>query len=568
VSAVAERTQWARRRVVAGRERPWGWIVLGLLLIAGFAVIVRVGHGTTFYFDEWDFVQNRRAWNADALLVPHNEHLSLLPVLVYKLLFATVGLEHYAAYRIAGALFHLLCVALLFAYARRRVGDLLALAASITLLFLGSGYIDILWPFQIGFLASLAAGLVALLALDREDRRGDVLAALALAVALASSSIGIPFLIAVIVELAGRRDRARWWVAAAPLALYALWFATYRSKGQSAANGITADNLFDTPAYVAQAAAGAAGALFGLDPDWGRSLIVALVLAVALGAALGAANVFSWRLAALAALPLAFWALTGATRASINEPTASRYLYPGALFLLLLGIEAARGRRAPAPLLAVLGVLVLGTTVANAGQLRDGARAQRDLATTLQGSLAAAAVAGPELPGRFVPAPAVAPQIRLGPYRAAVNDLGSPVPPASELPGTFQASRAAADEVLIRGYGLSAVAAPVPDGGGAPPVERAEGATQAAVDGCLLARPQGAAPAITVTVPAGGLVLDPEQGTASVQLRRWSDTGTELASRAAPGEPVAIRIPADAAQAPWHARVAFRAPVRICSGTA
>ncbi len=564
MTAVAEETRTARlRRGAAGRS--WGWPALAGLLVLGFAVLVYSGHDTTFFYDEWDFVQLRRDWSLDSLLRPHNEHLSVLPVLLYKTLFATVGLEQYAAYRVAGVLVHLTCVALLFAYARRRVGDLLALGAALLLLFLGSGYVDILWPFQIGFLGSLAAGIGALLALDREDRRGDVVAAVLLGVALACSSIGIPLLAAALVELLGRRERGRLWVVGAPLALYAVWYVGYRSHGGSAAGGVTADNIFDTPAYVAQAAAGAAGALLGLDPDWGRILIVGIVAAVVVAAAMPLRGVGSWRLAALAVLPLAFWSLTAATRASINEPTTSRYLYPGALFLLLLAVEAARGRRATPPLLAVLAVLLLGATVANVGLLRDGARQQRDQATNVRGALAAAEAAGDALPGDFVPAPTIAPQVRLDTYRAAVADLGSPVPPASELPRDFQAARAVADEVLMRGYGIRAVPATAPSDGSAPAVEQAEQAGQGEAGGCLLASPRGDAPAISVTVPEGGLLVDPEQGTAPVQLRRWSDVGTDVSGQAAPGQPIAIRIPPDAAGVPWHARIAFTSPVRVCA---
>ena len=66
------------------------------------------------------------------------------------------------------------CVVLLFVYARRRVGDLLALGAAAVVALLGPAWPDILWPFQIGFLGSLAAGIGALLCLDRADRRGDI----------------------------------------------------------------------------------------------------------------------------------------------------------------------------------------------------------------------------------------------------------------------------------------------------------------------------------------------------------------------------------------------------------
>ena len=181
-----------RRSLPAGA----GWIAFGALALVAFAGLLYLGRSTTFYFDEWDWVQGRRAWNAAALLEPHNEHLSLVPVLVFKLLFSTVGTDSYVPFRVAGLLLHCGVAALLFAYTRKRVGELLALGAAAVVLFLGTAWPDVLWPFQIGFLSSLAAGIGALLALDREDRRGDVIAAVLLGVALASSSLGLPLLAA------------------------------------------------------------------------------------------------------------------------------------------------------------------------------------------------------------------------------------------------------------------------------------------------------------------------------------------------------------------------------------
>ena len=102
------------------------WLALAGLLALTAAVILYLGRSTTFYFDEWNFVLERRAWGLDALLEPHNEHLSLVPVLIYKALFSTLGIDAYAPYRVAGVVVHLIVLVLLFVYARRRVGDVLA----------------------------------------------------------------------------------------------------------------------------------------------------------------------------------------------------------------------------------------------------------------------------------------------------------------------------------------------------------------------------------------------------------------------------------------------------------
>jgi len=130
--------------------------------------------------------------DARAFLTPHNEHLVLFPVGVYKALFATVGLTEHWVYRLTVVGAHLVCVALVFVLARRRVGDGLALAASVLILFLGSAYENLLWPFQVGLVASVAAGLGTLLMLDRRDTRGDISACLLLTLSLASGSVGVP----------------------------------------------------------------------------------------------------------------------------------------------------------------------------------------------------------------------------------------------------------------------------------------------------------------------------------------------------------------------------------------
>src|SRR3954468_13014158 len=107
----------------------------------------------------------RRPTTCGIFLEPHNEHFSLVPVIVYKLLFATAGLDHYAPYRIVALALHLTIAALVFVFVRSRAGDVLALAGATLLLFLGAGFEDVLWPFQIGFMSALAAGLGALILL-------------------------------------------------------------------------------------------------------------------------------------------------------------------------------------------------------------------------------------------------------------------------------------------------------------------------------------------------------------------------------------------------------------------
>src|SRR5439155_13023036 len=77
------------------RSSPLGWVALGVLLVAGAVVLLHQIRGTTFWFDEWVWVAERHGSGLHSLLEPHNEHFSLVPVAIYKLLFATAGLDHY-----------------------------------------------------------------------------------------------------------------------------------------------------------------------------------------------------------------------------------------------------------------------------------------------------------------------------------------------------------------------------------------------------------------------------------------------------------------------------------------
>ena len=451
------------------------WVGLAGLLVAAAALILYLGRSTGFYYDEWNFVLERRAWSLDALLQPHNEHLSVVPVLIYKLLFSAVGIESYTPYRVAGVAVHLTVLVLLFVYARRRVGDVLALGIVVLIAVFGSAWPDVMWPFQAGFLGSLAAGIGALLCLDRGDRRGEIAASALLTVALASSSLGIPILAAAAIEVLGRPDRRRrWFVLVAPAVLYGLWYLGYHSgDGRE-----SIDNLLSTPAYVAEAAAAAVGSVFGLGTEWGRPLTIAVIALLVLAIRRGAPD--PWRLAALIALPLVFWALTGLARADLHEPGAPRYLYPGAIFLLLIAVEAARGLRVSREALAALVVLLGFAAISNVGLLRNGAGYLRDQTAELDGALAAVRLAGPRVSPQFRPQPTVAPQIFAGSYLAAVKDLGSPAPAPEELPRLFGRGRAAADGTLRGAYGIAlAPASGQADGRGAGAGERGRDADDA-----------------------------------------------------------------------------------------
>lgn len=255
------------------------WVLLAGLLIATGALLYYETRGTTLWFDEWTWLLHRRADSLASYLDTHNGHLSLIPIAIYKLLFATAGIRSSAPYRVLVIIAHLSCCLLLFVYARRRVGAFLALVTTTVLLLFGPGWENLLWPFQITWLTSLGAGLGALLALDRHDRAGDLAACVLLIVSLASSGIGVPIVIGVILELAlVRRRRRDAWIVGVPVLLYALWWIGYQHTTFVRHDIVVAPNFVYTSASATLAAIAGLGGSTGFDGQgtlmtWGPPLL-------------------------------------------------------------------------------------------------------------------------------------------------------------------------------------------------------------------------------------------------------------------------------------------------------
>ena len=147
------------------------WWILGLLMLIDAALLLYMGRGSSFFFDDWDFVTHDFGGGIHSLLAAHVGNLVLFPVAIYKALFHLVGLNHYAVFRLVIILLHLVCGGLVFALASRRVSQALALLAAALILFLGAAWEDLLWAFQVTYMLSVAAGLATWLLLERERSR-------------------------------------------------------------------------------------------------------------------------------------------------------------------------------------------------------------------------------------------------------------------------------------------------------------------------------------------------------------------------------------------------------------
>ncbi|HEX8977167.1 MAG TPA: hypothetical protein VF781_11685 [Solirubrobacteraceae bacterium] len=531
---------------------------LAALLLLGALVLEHLTSGLTFWADEWEWILHRRGSSLATYLAPHNPHLSLVPIAIYKALFAIVGLRHYWPYRALLIADQLLCVTLVFIYARRRVGAYVAVLAAAMIMFFGPGWQDLLWTFQIGWLTPVAAGVGALLLLDRRDRRGDIGACALLIVGLASAGPALAVAVGVLVDVIQRRRPRDLWIPGVPIALYALWAVFYETSS------LDIHAVPRLPAFVLHAAAGVFSSLAGvaaINVSTGNGAFISrgipiLIIAVALGVwRLVRLRRIPARVVTLAVIPLAFWVITGASRAYIAvngmvfsfPSNASRYLYIGAVFVVLLAVELLRGWRPSLPVAAVLGLAVAATLVPNLGTLHDGSTFLHQATDQTEGALAGLQISQRIVAPTFVSNGFIFGILTAGPWFSAEHELGSAAVIPGPIPKLDPNARQAADGQLIRIQGLAV--RPHPAGRTAP--------------GCL------PVPAGTrlLTLPPTGMTVRAGTRPVTVGVVRFAPSVTPL-GRLPADELTPMSVRADLSATPWRVRLSSSAPFAVCRGAA
>ena len=524
------------------------------------AVLLALQADLTFIFDEWEFLLYRRGTAAGVFLDPHNEHIVLAPVTAYKVLLAVFGMDSPLPFQLLSNLVFLLSAVLLFELIRRAAGSWVALLGACLVLFLGPAWIDLLWPFQIGYFGSVAAGLGMMLALQRGDRTGDRLACLLLAVSLAFSSLGLAFAAGAVVDLAlSRRPLAgRAFVVLAPLALFGLWWAGW---GHTAESHIGFGTLVGAPAYVLDAAAQALASLLGLATPSGAELEpVGLnrgrVLLVLLA---GLAALRLWRLGSVPrglwialAVGGAFWFLAALNDNEFRGPTNGRYQYPGAVFLLLIAAELLRGLRVPRAALVAATVLAAAALASNIAFLDRGHdRFFEPISESERAQLATLELARDSVDPAFT-LTVERGGVWLGPvdaasYFSAIDAHGSPAYSEAELAASSEQARSGADQILAEALEI-----------GLDPVQ-ASGAGGPARCRIIAA---GAGPPLRLG--PGELILQTRSATSPrVRLGRFSDAlPVDLGEM--PARAGAITIPADRSRRRWRLGVSGPGALRVC----
>jgi hypothetical protein len=545
-----------------GLKRHAAPLLLGLALVAAAAVLLTYSSGLAPFQDSWEFLMRRRAFTLDALLEPHNEHIVLIPVLIEQLLLRLFGMDSTLPEFVVLTALLLATATLVFVYVRRRLGPWPALIAAVLLLFLGPAWQDLLWPFQIGFVGSALFGVAMLLALEREDSRGDAVACACLALSIGFSSLGLSFALAAAVDVLQRR-RARGWrrlyVAATPLALYALWFAGW---GHEAESHLSLHNVLVSPRYLVEGVSAALGSLLALatifDEAVGRSSWGYVVLGL-LVALLVYGQIRKPGLPPRAWPPLAaavsFWLLAGFNAIPGREAWSSRYLYVGALFVLLVAAELLRGARFNRWALAGAAALALAVVGFNLVPLREGRDFFRQQTTLTRADLGAIEIAADTVPPQFALPPEIAGtsflnEIEAGEYLTAVDEYGSPAYTPAELAGADAAGRRQADIVLA--HALPLAIEPAPRQG-------------AAAAGCLRLGPGTTGP-LPLRAGATGVELNPG-APGAIRLRRFARPGYSLDSEGvAGGSSTRLEIPRDRSRRLWQLQVEAPAGARVCAG--
>lgn len=461
-----------RARAGDVRSRAFLPLLLALSVLVFAGVLYLTGY-KNFYYDEWDFVSQYRPGQPTSIWLPHNEHWSTIPILLWKLLFLVVGIRNHFPYQAAAVAVHVACVLLLFVLVRRRSGDLPAFAAALTLLVLGSGATDIVWAFQVSWTLSVAFGLLAMVLLDREPPfPGRLpLVSIALLCSLMSSGIGLGFLVAIAAELSFDARRRRFLFALlVPVVAYGVWFVFFGAGlpgtpgapcPTCAATGLGGD--FHAQIGLGYLASVAGFVLAGLEASaagvagWQGIGVLLLPVFAALVAFhwYRQRRVESWQVGLAVGLSAQF-ALIGLVRARLGTAAASdpHYVYVGAVYLLPLIADAARElpwRHLWRPaLVALLAVGLYGNTI----QLRDAATSQISLMRTEDAELQTAEVfrGAPDMALNRGLDDNIMPQLTAANYFAATDELGSPVGSAT-VESLRQLPPYAVDQAMLNLFG-------------------------------------------------------------------------------------------------------------------
>lgn len=547
----------------------------GAILASGL-LLYHLTRGSSFWGDDWAWITTRRANTVHNFLSPYDGHLSVLPLVIYRLMFAAFGIDSYAPYRVLVIGLSLVVGLAVFEYARHRVSRFLAMLVAGLVLFAGPAWQDTMWAFQIGWELALCLGIGALIMLDRRTLAGDIVACVLTFGSICSTSFGVAFAIGIAVDVALTRRRwrdAR--IPAIPLALYAIWALHYHPTG------INWSEITLVPTNLVQTFAGGIAAILGLsgatplDPvgttlTFGVPLLALLAIACIRSVA---ARRFTVRAGALVVVLIVFSALTTLGRA-FETPLVSRYIYPDCVLIALFAVELARGVRPTRTVQACLAVLALVAVISNVGVLRSGGAYLRQVGASTDADVAALNLGRGSIPAGYIATqlpdyPFVA--ITAGSLFAAEDALGTPADSIEQLAHAPTAAQTVADNELIgqRAIVLSPGISPAPAGGAAPGVTAAANGVATHSGACAQFTPESAlTPGVTSSVMLalgpGAVRVTAGPAPVIVAAERFGPTPATLGT-IGPARSAIVLVRPDAASRPWQLQLGSAAAVRACT---
>lgn len=471
-----------------------------LSLVAGFSILLYANRDQWFFGDEWEFLGHRGILHGDkSIWVPHTDHWSTVPIIIYRALFNLYGVRTYVPYVVVLLLLHLALTHLLWQL-MRKIGADLTLATGLAAVFaiFGAGYENLLWAFQIGFVGSVAVGVGAILLVNHDGRwnRRDWAAAAVSVVGLMFSGISVTMVtVAGLTVLMRRGPRHALYTVAIPGVVFLVWLALVGHQNLGAEHR-SLDNVYAYPDYIWTGLRAAFEQTVGF-PGSGPLLVLGLaawLLRRGNMASGPAAPAFAGALGVIAMYSVI---AVGRTSLGVQQSEASRYVYIAialALPAIALALSELAGWTSAGR--AVVGFLLMLIVIHNAGILRQQSRSQDDLEQLLKGRILAAAelVNSPALVLNDHPEPQYDPDIVVSDLRRMRRDGRLPA-----SGGISDVDRLAAAATLQ----FTASTTPSRTLLGQPADDGVVGATESrAPNGCIVLTPTAPTTEIHVTDPA------------------------------------------------------------------
>lgn len=440
------------------------------------AAVFLLGKHLWWFSDDWNIFAE---YSTGSVLEPFNDHLSAVPILGYRAMFTVVGMESYLGVQILGLAAYLALAVATYRYVARRFGSWTAVGFASLLIWNSAASTNAMFPFLLNFSLPIALLVVVWSQLDRHDRGGDMIAAAALTVALATSAIGVIAAGAVAVELLVDRAPLRRWLVLLPgPALWAVWYLSH--PAETGGGG----SVGEIVRYAGRMFLGGSRSL-SFDVGW-LGWIAALAFVGGVTGVVVIHRRISGRSAGAVAALLAFIAVTSYARVGIDPyipPDELRYRWTVAAFMVLVAttladdvrrrvaaeeaggdagdphavgdVSSAAGRRLAVAI--ALTALVVGNGLVLLDGMDDWDEQVGVALPGVRSNIAAAELAGdradPErrLQISYVP-------LTVGGYLDAVDRLGSPLAPLDQEIGGGVLERRAADELLIESLDIDATA--------------------------------------------------------------------------------------------------------------